>query len=191
MVARGEVAWLELEQEGRRPVVVLTRDEAIPRLRNIVVALVTRTIRGIDTEVQIGPADGMPVECAISLDNLRTVPRSLLTEPITDSTPHESTRSAGRYRVRSTVERSRAHPRSVAEALACCAPAAGRKRSSAPNALSARLVARRHGQNARPVRGASRRSGRRVTRSLASKVARCLLEQRGRWAGCGRHYEPG
>ncbi len=85
-----------------------------------------------------------------------------------------------------------AHPRSVAEALACCAPAAGRKRSSAPDALSARLVARRHGQNARPVRGASRSSGRRVTRSLASKVARCLLEQRGRWAGCTtkltKHY---
>jgi hypothetical protein len=46
LVARGELAWLELEQEGRRPVVVLTRDEAIPRLRNIVVALVTRTIPG-------------------------------------------------------------------------------------------------------------------------------------------------
>ena len=83
LVARGEVVWLELEQEGRRPVVVLTRDEAISTLRNVVVALVTRTIRGIDTEVQIGPADGMPVECAISLDNLRTVPRSLLTQPIT------------------------------------------------------------------------------------------------------------
>jgi mRNA interferase MazF len=83
LVARGEVAWLELEQEGRRPVVVHTRDEAIPRLQNVVVALVTRTIRGIDTEVQIGPADGMPVECAISLDNLRTVPRGLLTESIT------------------------------------------------------------------------------------------------------------
>ncbi len=41
---------------------VLTRDEAIPRLRNIVVALVTRTIRGIDTEVELGPADGMPVQ---------------------------------------------------------------------------------------------------------------------------------
>jgi mRNA-degrading endonuclease toxin of MazEF toxin-antitoxin module len=37
------VCWLELEDEGRRPVVVLTRDEAIPRLKNIVVALVTRT----------------------------------------------------------------------------------------------------------------------------------------------------
>lgn len=83
MVARGEVCWLELEQEGRRPVVVLTRDEALPRLRNVVVALVSRTIRGIETEVEIGPTDGMAVACAVSLDNLRTVPRALLTEPIT------------------------------------------------------------------------------------------------------------
>lgn len=66
---------------------VLTRDEAIPGLRNVVVALVTRTIRGIATEVQLGPADGMPVECAVSLDNLRTVPRALLTEPITRLDP--------------------------------------------------------------------------------------------------------
>ena len=87
MVARGEVAWLELEQEGRRPVVVLTRDEALSRLRNVVVALVTRTIRGIDTEVQLGPADGMPVERAVSLDNLRTVLKALLTESITKLQP--------------------------------------------------------------------------------------------------------
>jgi mRNA interferase MazF len=60
---------------------------ALPRLRNIVVALVTRTVRGIETEVKIGQADGMPVECAVSLDNLRTVPRSLLTEPITKLDP--------------------------------------------------------------------------------------------------------
>ena len=66
---------------------MLTRDEALPWLRNIVVALVTRTVRGIETEVAIGPADGMPVECAVSLDNLRTVPRALLTEPITKPEP--------------------------------------------------------------------------------------------------------
>jgi mRNA interferase MazF len=83
LVARGEVAWLELEQEGRRPVVVLTRDEALPRLRNVVVALVTRTVRGIDTEIELGPEDGMPVACAVSLDNLRTVPQALLTGSIT------------------------------------------------------------------------------------------------------------
>ena len=82
MVARGEVVWLELEQEGRRPVVVLTRDAALATLRNVVVALVTRTIRGIDTEVELGPADGMPIECVVSLDNLRTVPQALLTESI-------------------------------------------------------------------------------------------------------------
>jgi len=83
LVTRGEVSWLELEQEGRRPVVVLTRDEALPTLRNIVVALVTRTVRGLDTEVELGPEDGMPVACAVSLDNLRTVPKALLTESIT------------------------------------------------------------------------------------------------------------
>jgi mRNA interferase MazF len=87
VVARGDVVWLELEQEGRRPVLVLTRDEAIPRLRNIVVALITRTIRGIDSEVELGPQDGLPVECAVSLDNLRTVPQALLTEPITQLDP--------------------------------------------------------------------------------------------------------
>lgn len=81
---------------------VLTRDEALPRLRNVVVALVTRTIRGIETEVEIGPADGKPVACAVSLDNLRTVPRVLLTELITKLDPtrmeaicHALVRSAG------------------------------------------------------------------------------------------------
>ena len=83
MVARGEVCWLELADEGRGPVVVLTRDEAIPSLRNVTVALVTRTVRDIPTVVQPGPADGMPVDCAVRLDNLRTVPRALLVESIT------------------------------------------------------------------------------------------------------------
>lgn len=83
MVARGDVCWLELADEGRRPVCVLTRAAALPVLRNVSVALVTRTVRGIPTEVQLGERDGMPVECAISLDNLRTVPQRLLTERIT------------------------------------------------------------------------------------------------------------
>ena len=62
---------------------MLTRGEALPRLRNALVALVTRTIRRIETEVKIGPGDGMPIECAVSLDNVRTVPQALLTRPIT------------------------------------------------------------------------------------------------------------
>jgi mRNA interferase MazF len=83
LVNRGAIFWLDLEAEGRRPVCVLTRDEAIPRLRNIVVALVTARIRGLVSEVRLGTEDGMPRECSISLDNMRTVPKAQLTEPIT------------------------------------------------------------------------------------------------------------
>jgi mRNA interferase MazF len=87
LVARGKVFWLQLETEGRRPVCVITRDEAIPALANVAVALVTRTIREIPSEVRIGREDGMPEECVISLDNLRTVPKALLVEPITELKP--------------------------------------------------------------------------------------------------------
>lgn len=86
-MSRGGVFWLELEAEGRRPVCVLTRDEAIPRLRNVVVALVTGRRRGLVSEAVLGPDDGVPQECAISLDNLRTVPKALLTETITQLGP--------------------------------------------------------------------------------------------------------
>jgi mRNA interferase MazF len=78
MVSRGEICWLELPEEGKRPVLVLTRAQAIPVLRNVVVALVTRTIRDIPTELRLTEDDGMPGECAVSFDNLRTVPKALL-----------------------------------------------------------------------------------------------------------------
>lgn len=84
MVARGAILWLELEDEGRRPVCVLTRNEAIPRLRNVVVALVTGRRRGLQSEVVLSPEDGMPRDCVVSLDNLRTVPKAMLTEPVTE-----------------------------------------------------------------------------------------------------------
>lgn len=84
MVRRGDVYWLELPDERRRPVCVLTRDAALPVLRNVTVALVTRTVRDIPTEVPLTKrTDHMPDDCAISLDNLRTVPKSMLTHRIT------------------------------------------------------------------------------------------------------------
>lgn len=83
MVRRGDVYWLEHEDEGRRPALVLTRAEAIPVLRRITIAYVTRTIRDIPTEVRLGQSDGMPEECVVTLDNLYTVNRGLLSEPIT------------------------------------------------------------------------------------------------------------
>lgn len=83
MVGRGGVFWLELELEGRRPVCVLTRDVGIPTLANVVVALITTRIRGLESEVPLGLEDGLPRSCVISLDNLRTVSKAQLVEPIT------------------------------------------------------------------------------------------------------------
>ena len=77
---RGEVWWLEHPATGRRPACVLTRQAAIPVLGSVLVAPATRTIRGLPTEVILGPQDGMPAECALSFDNLATVPKALLTE---------------------------------------------------------------------------------------------------------------
>lgn len=82
MVKRGDVCWVDLPDEKRRPALVLTRTEAIPVMRKVVVAYLTRTIRDIPTEVRLEPADGVPDECVVTLDNLRTVSRVLLGEPI-------------------------------------------------------------------------------------------------------------
>lgn len=54
-----------------------------PVLDSVLVGLVTRIVRDIPTEVRVDTGDGMPQACAVTLDDLRTVPRSLLTERIT------------------------------------------------------------------------------------------------------------
>jgi mRNA interferase MazF len=51
-------------------------------LTAIVVAPVTRTIRGIPTEVPLGPEHGLPQECVASFDNLQPIPRRLLSERV-------------------------------------------------------------------------------------------------------------
>jgi mRNA interferase MazF len=83
MVSRGDVCWLELPNEKRRPALVLTRDEAIPAMQKVIIAYVTSRIRGIPTEIRLGPEDGMPRACAVSFDNVRAVPKVLLGDPIT------------------------------------------------------------------------------------------------------------
>ena len=62
----------------RRPVVILTRDAAIPVLANVTVAAVTGTIRGLPTEVPLGPEHGLARECVVNCDNLFTVPKPAL-----------------------------------------------------------------------------------------------------------------
>jgi len=76
---QGEVWWADLPAPaGRRPVLVLTRTSAIRQLTNVTVAPLTRTIRYLETEVVLSPHDGMPSLCAVSLDNILTVPQGTL-----------------------------------------------------------------------------------------------------------------
>ena len=83
MVARSEVWWVEHPELGRRPYLVLTRQSAIPVLNAVLAAPATRTIRELPTEVVLDQSDGMPSECALSLDNLTSVPQELFRDRIT------------------------------------------------------------------------------------------------------------
>lgn len=79
--ARGEVWWCELPEIGRRPVVVLSRDAAIPRLRRALVAPCTTTIRGLASEVVIEPdGDPVPRRSSINLDSVESVSVAVLVE---------------------------------------------------------------------------------------------------------------
>ncbi len=63
----------------RRPVLVVSRDEAIPVLNNVVVAPVTSTIRSIPTCVPVGPEEGIEHDSVATFDNIAAVPKSVLT----------------------------------------------------------------------------------------------------------------
>ena len=78
---QGDIWWAEAEDK-RRPVLVVTRSDAVPVLTWIVVAPVTRTVRDIPTEVRLGPPHGVPVDCVASFDNLQPIRRSFLTERV-------------------------------------------------------------------------------------------------------------
>lgn len=59
-----------------RPVLVLTRDEVRPFLTNVTVAPITSTIRGLSTEVPVGPVNGLDQPSVVSCDNIQTIPAS-------------------------------------------------------------------------------------------------------------------
>ena len=77
MPQQGEIWWAEAEDK-RRPVLVVTRSEAVPVLHGIVVAPVTRTIRSIPTEIPLGESEGLPGESVASFDNLQRIRRASL-----------------------------------------------------------------------------------------------------------------
>jgi len=73
-VRRGEIYWASLPPPaGRRPVLVVTGDGAIPYLTKVTVAPVTRTVRGIRSEVALGRTEGLATESVANCHNLETI----------------------------------------------------------------------------------------------------------------------
>jgi mRNA interferase MazF len=81
-VVRGEVWWASAPG-GDRPVLILTRDPVADRIAAVVVAACTRTIRGLSSELRLGPDDGMPEACVATFDNLHTLRRAAFRSRIT------------------------------------------------------------------------------------------------------------
>jgi mRNA interferase MazF len=85
---RGEVWWAELaDPAGRRPVVLLSRDEAYAIRELVTVAAVTKRVRGIPSEVPLDRSDGLSRACAANLDTITTIPKKLLSRRITVLAP--------------------------------------------------------------------------------------------------------
>lgn len=74
---RGEIRWYTFRPpDKRRPALILTRNEVMDRLHEIIVVPVTRAIRGLSTEVVLSPDDGMPVVCALNFDHISLAQRN-------------------------------------------------------------------------------------------------------------------
>ncbi len=70
---------METPNQKRRPVLIVSRNEAIPVLNNVVVAPLTSTLRDIPTCIRVGPDEGIDHESVATFDNLAAVPKSVLT----------------------------------------------------------------------------------------------------------------
>ncbi len=86
-VHRGEIWWADVPGDKVRPVLVLTRERFIPRLTSVLVAPLTSTVRSIPTEVEFGPAEGLPRRCAANFDNVFTLRKDRLQDRITRVAP--------------------------------------------------------------------------------------------------------
>ncbi|MEE8600978.1 type II toxin-antitoxin system PemK/MazF family toxin [Euzebya tangerina] len=78
---QGEIWWAEAEDK-RRPVLIVTRSDAVPHLGWLVAAPVTRTVRGIPTELPLDEDHGLPEPCVASFDNLQPIRRAFLTDRV-------------------------------------------------------------------------------------------------------------
>lgn len=62
---------------------ILTRDPVADRIGSVVVAALTRTIRGLVSELELTPDDGVPTTCVVNFDNLHTLPRNMFRRQVT------------------------------------------------------------------------------------------------------------
>lgn len=84
---RGEV-WFAATPGGDRPVLVLTRDPVADRIGFVVVAAITRTVRGLVSELELTATDdGVPTDCVVNFDNIHTIPRSALRRHVVELEP--------------------------------------------------------------------------------------------------------
>lgn len=83
---RGEV-WFAATPGGDRPVLVLTRDDVADRIGSVVVAALTRTRRGLVSELELTTRDGLPSECVVNFDNIHTIPRGVFRRRIAQLSP--------------------------------------------------------------------------------------------------------
>jgi mRNA interferase MazF len=77
-VNRGDIYEAELPVGGRRPAAVVSRDTLIPLLTSVIVAGITSTIRGLPTEVPVGPPHGLDHDCVVNCNDLATLPKARL-----------------------------------------------------------------------------------------------------------------
>ena len=82
MVTQGDIWLMETPNAKRRPVLIVSRNEAIPVLNNVVIAPITSTLRAIATCILLGPEEGLDHESVASFDNLASVPKSVLTRQL-------------------------------------------------------------------------------------------------------------
>lgn len=91
---RGEIWFAAVPEGGDRPVLVLTRDPVADRIGRVVVAALTRTRRGIVSELVLTVAeDDVPSDCVVSFDNLHTLPRVAFRRRLTALSPARMARA--------------------------------------------------------------------------------------------------
>jgi mRNA interferase MazF len=78
VVARGEVWWGEAPEEKGRPFLVVSRDAANAVMGRVLVAPVTRRVRGVPSELALGSDEGLPISSVASFDNVRPFPKAML-----------------------------------------------------------------------------------------------------------------